>query len=235
MIVVTGSEGLIGKSLINHFLKNDRKVIGIDISKCSANKKIKYHKIDLTNKSDFEDKIIDIIDNNKIKGWINTHYPMSKGWSKSPVSWEAMNLTLNNHLGSYIYISQLLCENSKHPLSIINLGSLYGSVSYDFDMYIGTNIDQPVSYPAIKSAIIQTTKMFAVKYAHMGHRLNCVSPGGVFNNHPKEFVKNYSKNTPLNRMANVDELFSAFDYFLSDKSSYTTGQNLIIDGGYSLK
>ena len=235
MIVVTGSEGLIGGALTNHFVKTGRKVIGIDINDNSSNKKIKYYKIDLSSKESFELKIIEVLNKYDIKGWINTHYPVSRGWDKSPVSWVPLNESLSKHLGSYIYLTQLVCEKSRNPISLINLGSIYGILSYDFDMYEGTAVSQPVPYPAIKSAIINTTKMFAVKYAHLNHRLNVISPGGILNNHSEKFIKNYSRNTPFKRMANVVELFSAFDYFLSENSSYTTGQNLIIDGGYSLK
>ena len=235
MIVVTGSEGLIGRSLINHLINTDRDVIGIDILKNSSNKRINYFSMNLAKPDLNRIKLIEILNNNKITGWINTHYPTSEDWDKSPVSFSALSNVLCSHLGSYIYITQLVCENSISPISIINLGSIYGSISYDFNMYNDTNISQPVPYPAIKSGIIHASKMFAVKYANLKHRINCISPGGVYNNHSEVFLKNYSKNTPFNRMANVEELFSGFDYFLDSKSSYTTGQNLIIDGGYSLK
>lgn len=235
MIVVTGSEGLIGSSLINHLINTNRNVIGIDILKKSSNNRINYLSINLAEPEKNRSKLIDILQKYKIKGWVNTHYPISEDWDKSPVSFTSLSNVLCNHLGSYIYITQLVCENSKSPISIVNLGSIYGSISYDFNMYNDTNISQPVPYPAIKSGIINASKMFAVKYANLKHRVNCISPGGVFNNHSEAFLRNYSKNTPFNRMANVEELLSAFDYFLDCRSSYTTGQNLIIDGGYTLK
>ena len=80
------------------------------------------------------------------------------------------------------------------------------------------------------------TKYFAVYLADKGIRVNCVSPGGIFNqNNPqnKEFVEKYNQRCPMNRMANDTEMVGGIAYLSSDISSYVNGHNLIIDGGYS--
>ena len=65
-------------------------------------------------------------------------------------------------------------------------------------------------------------------------RVNCISPGGIFRNQPSNFVKNYSSQTLLNRMANENDIIGPILFFLSDHSKYITGQNLIVDGGFSI-
>ena len=80
------------------------------------------------------------------------------------------------------------------------------------------------------------TKYFAVELADKGVRVNCVSPGGIFNPaQPQgdDFISNYSNRTPLGRMAEVHEIMGAYIYLASDTSTYTTGQNIIVDGGMS--
>lgn len=233
-IVITGSEGLLGKALVDHFTNAGVKVIGIDILQKSGSDEIDYYSLNLASPDEIENEILDILANNDIDGWINTHYPTSEGWDSSPVPFASLAKVLVSHLASYVFITQLVCENATRPTSVVNLGSIYGSVSFNFEMYKETEVSQPIPYPAIKAGIIQSSSVMAVKYAGKGHRINCVSPGGIYNNHSEEFLINYSKRTPMKRMARVEELFSAFEYFLSPNSAYTTGQNLIIDGGYTL-
>jgi NAD(P)-dependent dehydrogenase (short-subunit alcohol dehydrogenase family) len=64
-------------------------------------------------------------------------------------------------------------------------------------------------------------------------RVNCISPGGIYNNQDKEFIEKYSRKVPMNRMGYADELLSTLEYLLSDKSSYVTGQNIAVDGGFT--
>lgn len=64
-------------------------------------------------------------------------------------------------------------------------------------------------------------------------RVNCISPGGIFNNQDSNFVDKYSKKVPMNRMGNENELLSSFEYLISDSSSYVTGQNIVVDGGFT--
>ena len=91
-------------------------------------------------------------------------------------------------------------------------------------------------YGASKSSIIQLTKYFAVLLAKKNINVNCISPGGILNKklQSKKFIKNYIKRVPKNRMGKVDDLHTAIIYLSSDFSDYTTGQNIIVDGGLSL-
>ena len=118
--------------------------------------------------------------------------------------------------------------------SLINIASIYGMQAPDFSVYEGTSIDNPVGYAAIKGGIINLTRYLAAYYGRYNLRANCVSPGGIFDNQDPIFVKNYEKKVPLKRMGNADDIAPAVAFLLSDGAKYITGQNIAVDGGWSV-
>jgi len=114
--------------------------------------------------------------------------------------------------------------------AIINISSIYGVVGPDHRIYEGQPFKSFPGYSASKSGVIGLTKWLATWWGG-DIRVNCVSPGGVFNQHNKEFVEAYSDRVPMGRMAEREELIGILLYLLSNSSSYVTGQNFIIDGG----
>lgn len=117
--------------------------------------------------------------------------------------------------------------------SIVNLSSTYGVVSADPRIYGDSGVNSPISYAGSKSAILNMTRYLAVHWREKNIRVNCLVPGGVFDNQGKEFVQNYSSRTPLGRMANAEEYQGAALYMLSDASSYMTGATVTVDGGWT--
>jgi len=117
--------------------------------------------------------------------------------------------------------------------SLINVASLYGVVGPDHRIYDGQPFQSFPAYSASKAGIIGLTRWLATCWGKDGVRVNCVSPGGVFNNHNERFSAAYGNRTPLGRMAERDEITGIFIYLLSDSSRYCTGQNFVIDGGYT--
>jgi NAD(P)-dependent dehydrogenase (short-subunit alcohol dehydrogenase family) len=117
--------------------------------------------------------------------------------------------------------------------SIINLASIYGIVAPDFSIYEGTELTMPVAYASIKAGIIALTKYIATYFGHDNIRANTVSPGGIYDNQPPSFVDKYSRKTPLGRMGNPSEIVGAVIYLASDASSFVTGHNLTVDGGWT--
>ena len=92
----------------------------------------------------------------------------------------------------------------------------------------------PAAYSAIKGGVINFTRYLASYYGKDNIRVNCISPGGIFNNQPTEFVKSYEKKVPMKRMGKPEDISPAVSFLLSDESSFMTGQNLLIDDGFSL-
>ena len=115
--------------------------------------------------------------------------------------------------------------------SIINIASIYGSYGPDYSLYADTDMGNPAAYAASKGGLIQLTRWLATTLAPQV-RVNAISPGGVFRNQHKKFVKRYEARTPLARMATEDDFRGAIAYLGSDMSLYVTGQNPAVDGGW---
>lgn len=117
--------------------------------------------------------------------------------------------------------------------SIVNMASIYGISAPDQRIYSDSSINTPAVYSASKAGVIGLTKYLAAYWAPSGIRVNAITPGGVINNQEESFVKNYASRTPLGRMAFPGELRGAIAFLASDLSSYVTGHNLVVDGGWT--
>jgi NAD(P)-dependent dehydrogenase (short-subunit alcohol dehydrogenase family) len=122
---------------------------------------------------------------------------------------------------------------ASHNSSIVNIASIYGVYGPDWSMYENTGMSNPAAYSASKGALIQLTRWLSRTMAP-NTRVNCVSPGGIFRNQNELFVTRYEKKTPLGRMATENDICGAIAFLASDSSSYITGQNIIVDGGWGV-
>jgi NAD(P)-dependent dehydrogenase (short-subunit alcohol dehydrogenase family) len=152
---------------------------------------------------------------------------------------EQWNAALNVNLTGMFLVTQacvkpMLAQGKRG--SIINICSTYGLNGPDQRIYIkdGKRVAyKPAYYTTTKAGVMGFTKYLAAYYAGTEIRVNALTPGGVFNNHEEYFVKNYSAKTILGRMAKRDEMNGALLFLASDASSYMTGNNLIVDGGWT--
>lgn len=122
---------------------------------------------------------------------------------------------------------------SAQGASIINIASIYGELGPDWSLYEGTDMGSPAAYAASKGGLLQLTRWLATTMAPTV-RVNAISPGGVSRHQPETFVKRYRARTPLGRMATEDDFRGAITYLASDLGGYVTGQNLMVDGGWSI-
>ena len=122
--------------------------------------------------------------------------------------------------------------------SIVNVSSIYGLLSPVQDLYAfrrtqGETFVKPVAYSVSKSAILNLTRYLATYWASAGVRVNTLTLGGVSNDQPEEFLAAYSARVPMGRMLNAEEALGAVVFLASDASSYVTGSNVVVDGGWS--
>ncbi len=251
-VIITGGSGLIGSEFSIISAKYGANVVIIDIDKKKSDKLVKqikektgndkviYLKCDITSLNDIK-KAIDIILNKfgEINVLVNNAYPRNKNYGKKyeDVTYEDFCENINMHLGGYFLTTQQVSKVmiKQNIGNIINIASIYGFAVPRFDIYEGTEMTMPVEYAAIKGAIINLTKYLSSYLGKYNIRVNCISPGGVYAHQPESFVKKYSQKVLLEkRMANVDDLTGALLFLLSDASKYITGQNIVVDGGWSL-
>src|SRR5574342_393213 len=147
----------------------------------------------------------------------------------------AMNVNLTGiFLVTQACVKPMIAQGKKG--SVINICSTYGLNGPDQRIYIknGQRVAfKPVYYTVTKAGVMGFTKYLAAYFAGTEIRVNALTPGGVYNNHEEYFVKNYSAKTILGRMAKKDEMNGALLFLASDASSYMTGNNVVVDGGWT--
>lgn len=252
VVIITGGAGLIGKSYVevcalygaNVYLVdvNDEaaKQTVVDVKKKTKNQNVFYQKCSIVDKVDIE-KLIDVVlkRHGRIDALVNDAYPKNKNYGKKyeDVSYEDFCENLNLHLGGYYLMTHEVSTVMMKQKSgvIVNMGSHYGFAAPRFEIYEGTGMTMPVEYSAIKGGIINLTRYLASYLGKYNIRVNSISPGGVFNNQPKSFVKRYEQRVLLaKRMANAEDLAGVLVFLLSDASRYITGQNVVVDGGWTI-
>jgi len=243
VILITGALGQVGTALVNTFLDLGSLVIATDINKSDEinieNENHDYFKLDVSKPAEVRKVLDDIFAKyKKIDVLINNAGVNTFKHSRDRTE-EDLDFVIGVNLkGTFFCIQSYaaILEENNLKGSVINTASHYGTISPDFRIYTDCDRRNSEIYGATKAGIIQMTKYFAVELADKGVRVNCVSPGGIFNpDQPQgdDFISNYSNRTPLGRMAEVHEIMGAYIYLASDTSTYTTGQNIIVDGGMS--
>ena len=246
--LITGSSSQLGHEFCKILALNGATLIITDIEeeKCKnvlkdieklSNKKHYITKLDIKLEDDVH-RIIEFIKENSLSLDILINSAGKAVFSSftERTKEEFMDLCETNIYGTFNCIQKFSNFMISKGIdgSIINIGSIYGMVSGDPRIYTDTKRNTSEIYAASKSAIIQMTKYFAVHLAKYSIRVNCISPGGVYNNQGPDFVKNYSSKTPKGRMAEKNEISEGILYLADNRrSSYVTGHNLVIDGGFT--
>jgi len=238
IIVVTGGSGLLGKSILSKISEEKGVGFNLDIN-CDNNLEKGRIKCDITSRKSIQRSINLILKKyGKIDGWVNNAYPRTEDWANKfeKINTQSWKKNIDFQLNSVFDCCQLILKVMKNQKSgsIVNISSIYGLLGPDFNIYRDTNITMPAAYSAIKGGVNNFTRYLSSYYGPSGIRINCISPGGIFDNQNKTFVKNYEEKVPLKKMARPDQISPGVCFLLSDEASYITGHNLIIDGGWSI-
>jgi len=260
--VVTGGVGLLGSEFCRTLAEAGAAVAVVDLNSAAATKVAEAlaqagHKAlaiptDITQPESVNDMVekvvssfgrLDILVNSAALDPKFDPDAVSKGiapgnFEEYPL--EQWNAALNVNLtGMFLVtqacVKQMLAQGKKG--SIINICSTYGLNGPDQRIYRKADGSQPafkpVYYTVTKAGVLGFTKYLSAYYMETEIRVNTLTPGGVFNNHDETFVKNYSAKTILGRMARKDEMNGALLFLASEASSYMTGNNLVVDGGWT--
>lgn len=237
IIIVTGGSGLLGQSMMSHLHANGAVPINFDIN-VEADLENLTWTCDITNDASIRDSVQAVISYyGRIDGLVNNAYPRTPDFGShfedvNPESWRK---NVDWQLNSYFVMCQEVLKQMRIQNfgAVVNIASIYGVVGNDFTIYEGTPLKTAPAYSAIKGGLINFSRYLASYYGQFNVRVNSVSPGGIFDNQDPKFVAAYEKKVPMKRMGNPKDIAPAVSFLLSDDAGYITGQNLIVDGGWT--
>lgn len=256
--VVTGAAGKLGPVWIKSLLEAGANVVGLDVNAPALGQlaerfssqfgsgRFATAPADVTDRGSLE-AARQIVENGFGAAEILVNnagidQPPDSGTSGSlieDVDINAFRQTLDVNLTGTFQASQVfgpsMVERGKG--SIVNIGSLYGSISPEPSFYDHLNIDpaflKPPAYGASKAGVLQLTRYLARLWGPHGVRVNALSPGGVLGGQDEDFKRKFTARVPLRRMAEASDLSGPLTFLASDASAYLTGANLSIDGGFT--
>ncbi len=259
--IVTGGSGLLGAEFSRTLAEAGANVVVADIAEDAAQKTasgladagyaVASFGLDVTRKESAEEMVsetlkkfssLDILVNSAALDPKFDADAVAKGITPGAFEdypLEQWNAALNVNLTGMFLVTQacvtpMIAQGKRG--SIINICSTYGLNGPDQRIYIkdGQRMAyKPVYYTTTKAGVVGFTKYLAAYYAETDIRVNALTPGGVYNDHDETFTKNYSAKTIMGRMARKDEMNGALLYLASDASSYMTGSNVVVDGGWT--
>ena len=249
IVVVAGGAGLLGSYFCSAIAEQGGTAIIADIDMAAATavaEKIR------ANGGDAEAEVLNITDsvsvNNliaslnerhgRIDAVVNNAYPRNKNYGRrlEDVTYADFCENVSMHLGGYFLVAQkfALYFREHNGGNIVNIASIYGTLAPRFDIYADTSMTMPVEYAAIKSAVIQVTRFFAQYFKTDGVRCNSISPGGILDHQPDDFLEKYNSHCGVKGMLDPQDIIGVLVFLLSDTSQYINGQNMIIDDGFSV-
>jgi NAD(P)-dependent dehydrogenase (short-subunit alcohol dehydrogenase family) len=247
-IIVVGAGGLLGSEIVDALLSQGAKVLGLDLKKpYIKSKNFFYKKVDFSKLNKIEVELEKIF---KFFGvpnvLINASWPRTKNWPKlnfSDASISDLQKNIDIHLNSYIWSAKIVAEKmikKKISGSIILLGSMYGVVGQNMNIYENTKMRENFAYSAIKGGIINFTKEMASYYGKNNIRANVICPGGIEGHvaglnskQPAKFLKSFKKIVPLKRLGKPHEVATSAVFLSSDAASYISGATIMVDGGWT--
>ncbi len=232
-VLLTGANGQLGQSIYKK-LSSQYEIFNLDVSYGDAELSDHYINVDIADAKQvakvFEAINPDILINNAGISVFSSFLERSE---------QELDAVFDVNLkGSINMINEFARKNQNNVSQkrIINIASLYGIVSADPRIYTDCSRNSPEIYAATKAGIIQLTKYYCVHLRDINTRVNCISPGGIYNpDSPQgeDFIKNYSDRCPMGQMGSATDIANGVAFLASKESSYINGHNLVIDGGFT--
>jgi NAD(P)-dependent dehydrogenase (short-subunit alcohol dehydrogenase family) len=257
--IITGGAGMLGTRYAQAIAEAGGIPVLADVSQEAIDRAVAAVggaaygvRMDIANKDDVERLVADVTERNgRIDILVNNAALTVKGGSESmqgyfspfedyPLDlWQrALDVNLTGTFLMTQAVGRVMKEQQRGV--VVNITAVYGMVSPDHRIYDGiTNqyggpaFNTPVSYSATKSALLNFTRYLATYWRNDGIRVNSFSPGAVYDQHDPTFVDNLTFRIPLGRMARKDEYKGVMLFLVSDASSYMTGANVVVDGGWT--
>lgn len=243
-IIITGGSGFLGSQFSEAFLKQDSKIIILDLKKPKINhKNCFFLNCDITSEKKVKKalfiikkkyKYIDVLINNAAIDSKPSYNKKNSLENFNIKTWERdLNIGLKGAFIATKFFGTAMSKQ-KNGGTIINISSDLGIIAPDQRIYENMKFVKPVTYSVVKHGIIGLTKYVASYWAKKKIRCNAIAPGGMINNQDKSFIKRINKLIPLARLANRNEYNNAILFLASNASSYMTGSVLVIDGGRTI-
>ena len=246
--IVIGSSGLIGSKIVEGLLSQGATVLGIDLKKNNLkSKNFLFQTLDFAKLNKIEKELEKSFKKFGVPQiFINVSWPRTKNWTKLnfiEASIKEIRENVDIHLNSYIWSSKIIAEKMREEKikgTIILVGSIYGLVGQNMNLYKGTRIKENFAYSAIKGGIINYTRQMASYYGKYNIRCNVICPGGIQGHvaglgskQPSKLINAYKKLVPLSRMGKPHEVAAPVMFLSSEASSYITGSTIMVDGGWT--
>ncbi|HEU0247139.1 MAG TPA: SDR family oxidoreductase [Gaiellaceae bacterium] len=246
--VVTGGMGQLGRVYAAGLAERGMRVATFDIASGDASDGVRTFEVDITDRAAIEEALRGIETE-----WGIPHVLINNAGLDSPPDApveevgpfedypeasfdEVMDVNVKGTLLCCQAVGGAMAREGRG--SIVNVSSVYGLLSPVQDLYAfrrdrGETFVKPVAYSVSKSAILNLTRYLATYWAKAGVRVNTLTLGGVWNDQPAEFLEAYASRVPMGRMLDASEALGAVVFLASDASSYVTGANVVVDGGWS--
>lgn len=250
VIVVIGAAGLLGQQFCKAIAKNGGTVVVADRNLANANRvadeiatehpgKVSALAVDITNKDSIITAIAQVHENHgAIDAVVNSAYPRNSGYGRrmEDVTYSDFSENVSMHLGGYFLVAQQFADffRKQGRGNIVNMSSIYGVMAPRFEIYETTSMTMPVEYAVIKSGLLHLTRYMAKYLKGTGIRVNSISPGGIEDGQPTEFLQKYNAMCLSKGMLDKSDIVGTVLFLLSDASAYINGQNLVVDDGFSL-
>lgn len=246
-ILITGACGGVGSLLAKDYAESGDQLILLDREQSALEalgaelKAVNAVLIscDLGDEASYVDKVIDALDGGLDVLINNAAFVGTsglEGWAEDfdNQTTDAWRKALEVNLVAPFRLSQLCAKalRDADDGNIVNISSIYGMGGQILDMYEGTEMVNPAAYGASKAGLVQLTRWLSTTLAP-DVRVNAVSPGGIERGQPESFKAEYSKRTPMRRMAKEEDMIGAVRYLSGASAGYVTGQNLAVDGGWT--